>query len=95
MSGSRLHPIDLTLGDEGDVAEIPFSCDDSRPPPVDGESTFRVERVVCMTRTGAGMWYLIKWFGYPAEEASWVHEADADGCREAVADFRKQQTREA
>lgn len=91
---SRTHPIDLTQ-DEDDLSQISFGCDDLFPPPVEvtkeGDEIYRVERIVGLKRTAAGICYLVKWFGYPLDESTLVHETQMGSCAEALAEFRKEQ----
>lgn len=90
--GSRRRPIDLTGADSEDGDGPVISCDDLFPPPVqvteDGTKIYRVERVIGLRRTGGGVLYLVKWFGYPASAATLVHERDMDDCQDAVRAFR-------
>lgn len=53
--------------------------DDSRPPPIDGDEEYLVESILAHRDAPNSMRqpeYLVKWFGYPLEENSWVREAD-------------------
>ncbi|MDR3571292.1 MAG: chromo domain-containing protein [Candidatus Pacebacteria bacterium] len=91
---SRRNPIDLTQ-DEDDLSEVSFGCDDLFPPAVEvteeGDEIYRVERIVGLKRTGAGVYYLVKWFGFPLDDSTMVHESEMGDCAETVADFRKEQ----
>ena len=91
--GSRATPIDLTIDDDVDDMIDDITCDDLHPPATeitaDGDEYFRVERILKVERTGAGVFYYVKWFGYPVSEASWVHETEATDCDDAIAEFRR------
>lgn len=86
--------IDLTGDDDDDDIEM-ITCDDLRPPSVaiahDGVEIFRVERILQMRECPEieGNEYLVKWFGYPVEEASWQPIENLGGCAELLLAFAR------
>ena len=54
-----------------------------------GDRIYRVESIVGIARTTAGLKYRVKWFGYPLAQATWEPESEMGDCWEAVAAFRK------
>jgi len=66
----------------------------TRPPPeaVDDndQGEWEVERVLAKKRVGRGIHFLVKWKGYPNEEASWVAHKDMN-CPELIDEFEQQQ----
>ena len=78
--------IDLTADDDMDCEMEDITCDDLFPPAVDGESEYRVERILnCwqMNETSTH-YYLVKWFGYPLSDATWENETALTNCQETV-----------
>ncbi len=60
-------------------------CNNLYPPPVDGEQEYEVECILDDEYTvDAGQMYLVKWYGYPFEEATWEKESDLHNCGEAL-----------
>lgn len=71
--------------------------DDSlRPPPPDKSQpdVYIVERIIDMRVSAAGRVFLVKWFGYPANEATWIAEQNMDGCEDALTHFLAQRDAE-
>ncbi len=90
---SRSLPIDLTH-DEDDLSQVSFGCEDLFPPPVltteEGDAYYRVERILSMERKAEGNFYLVKWFGYPLEDATIEAESKLMvDCMEALVDFHR------
>ena len=87
---SRRHPIDLTQSED-----VSFTCDDLFPPPVEvtaeGDKIYRVERIVGLKHTAAGVFYMVKWFGWPLDDSTLEHESELEQCADLVAEFRQQQ----
>ena len=56
------------------------------PPPdiVDGQEMYEIESIVKHRRRGRGYQYLVKWKGYPIEEASWEPESSFGEDRELL-----------
>ncbi|KAK6029033.1 chromo' (CHRromatin Organization MOdifier) domain protein [Ostertagia ostertagi] len=50
--------------------------------------SYVVEKILSTRRKGGHREYLIKWEGYPYEEATWEDERDCD-CPEAIAEFHR------
>ena len=84
--------IDLTLDDDLEVEYQYTEIRDNtlRPPPPDDDkpSEYIVERILKEELTAAGWVYLVKWFGSPIEESSWIHETNMN-CEDALAHFQK------
>lgn len=89
MSSPRI-VIDLTLDSEPEIEETYVEIRDNtlRPPAPDHRqpNIFTVERILATRLTAAGRVYLVKWFGYPLVEASWVHETKMQ-CDDALKAF--------
>lgn len=95
MSDSARFIIDLTNDSdvEVDVGEdlwIEIADDTQKPPPPDmnAPDVWTVQRILNTKLTAAGRVYLVKWFGYPIEEATWEHEDNLD-CDAALAQYRQ------
>jgi hypothetical protein len=67
---------------------------DNRPPPEctdpAGDEVYEVERVLAQRGSSRRPEYLIKWKGYPNEDASWVSGSALD-CSDLLAEFRQRQ----
>lgn len=78
--------IDLTDATDCEIED--FTCDDLFPPPVDGASEFRVERILEVRgRIRGQRLFLIKWFGYPYGDCTWETEKHLTNCRDALDSF--------
>jgi hypothetical protein len=69
---------------------------DTRPHGIvgeDGELEYEVEDIMRHKRVGERDWYLVKWMGYPIEEASWVPAANLANAQQALRDFKKRRAR--
>ncbi|CAJ0585676.1 unnamed protein product, partial [Mesorhabditis spiculigera] len=53
----------------------------------EGEGEFVVEKVIDMRTVRGKVEYLLKWQGYPMEEATWEPEANV-ACDELIKDFK-------
>jgi len=68
-----------------------------QPGPGDSDEdseVYEIEKILDAKRGAAGIkgiGYFVKWKGYPDEENSWVHERDAGGAKELIADFWSRQ----
>ena len=71
---------------ENDYEEI--RDDTLRPPPPNTKRPceYRVERILNTKLSAAGRLYMVKWFGYPVAEATWVAERNMQ-CDEALEYF--------
>lgn len=84
--------IDSTTGStpQPDCDMVDVCCDDLYPPPVDGDSEYRVERILDVWQPDENVntfQYLVKWFGYPVSESTWEWEWNLYNCREALTIF--------
>ena len=64
------------------------------PPPQDpilshnpGEAEYEVEKILDSRQCRSKRQFLIKWKGFPIEEASWEPESNLVGCPTLLADF--------
>ncbi len=82
--------IDLTCDSEPEIEETYCEIRDNtlRPPPPDASTpdVFTVERILATRLSAVGRIYILKWFGYPEAESSWVHESQMD-CDDALRKF--------
>jgi hypothetical protein len=76
------HAILLKPYEENDTHGKNFTL----PPPdiVDGQEMYEIESIVKHRRRGRGYQYLVKWKGYPIEEASWEPESSFGEDRELL-----------
>lgn len=69
----------------------------ARPAPAvegnDAEPEWDVEAILNKRTRGRKTYYLVKWHGYPMEEASWEPEDHVANSREAIAEFELRQQR--
>lgn len=74
----------------------PIRDDSLRPPPPDKSQpdVYIVERIIDKRVSAAGRVFLVKWFGYPANEATWIAEQNMDGCEDALTHFLAQRDAE-
>lgn len=85
--------IHLTEASDCDIDDM--TCDDLFPPPVDGASEYRVERILEVRgRVRGERLFLIKWFGYPYDNCTWEPEKNLSGCSDALASFLCSQQRD-
>ena len=63
------------------------------PELIDGVLEYEVERILRERGTRSRKEYLVLWKGYDLSEAEWVPESHLDNAREALADFKADQTR--
>ena len=64
----------------------------SRPPPTaiadsNGDAEWEVDHVTAQRYTGRRMQYLVRWKGYPVEEATWQSRADLAGAADSLRDW--------
>jgi hypothetical protein len=69
----------------------------ARPAPAvegtDAEPEWDVEAILNKRTRGRKTYYLVKWIGYPMEEASWEPEDCVSNAREAIEEFEQRQRR--
>ena len=76
----------LTPYHENDI----YGPNQPRPPPEIDQDTYEVERILRHQKFRDGTYqYLIKWKGYPEDEATWHREADLEGAEKIVTQYKK------
>lgn len=59
------------------------------PSIIDGELEYTVESLLAHECTKKGLWFLVKWTGYPATESTWEPESNLTNCREVLMRYKK------
>ena len=78
----NVSPTTYTLSDyEGQTIEGSFYRQEIQPITRD-DDVYIVERIIRRQRRRDGMWYLVKWLGYPQTSNSWVRRADTQLLRQ-------------
>ena len=76
--------IDLTDATDCEIEDM--TCDGLFPPPVDGASEYRVERILEVRgRIRGQRQFLVKWFGYPYDDCTCEPENSLSNCSSACA----------
>ena len=60
----------------------------------EGEQVYEAEAILRTTIDADGRWYLVKWRGWPENEATWQLERDMSGAQELVQQFQQQHERD-
>ena len=72
----KFYPTTYTLTDSaGNIIEGSFYRQEIEPI-LRQDNTYIVESIVRRRRRNGGMWYLVKWLGYPSSSNSWVARDD-------------------
>ncbi|KAJ1545872.1 hypothetical protein HK096_005848, partial [Nowakowskiella sp. JEL0078] len=61
-----------------------------RPPPIQGK--YVLEQILDSKNVKGEEMYLIKWSGYPKNEATWENSKNLENAKKAIEDFKKKQT---
>ena len=101
VNGQRLFPA-RPVGDDrrgpqapDELEEDPRAGGPASADPTD--ETFEVESILserAAGRRGARREFLVKWAGWPIEQASWVAEKDCSGAQLAIEDFQRRRARQ-
>jgi hypothetical protein len=61
------------------------------PPPIiiDGQEEYEVERIIAKRRFQDQVQYLVKWAGYPIEEAMWLTKEDMKNASDLIKEFEE------
>jgi hypothetical protein len=97
--------IDMIVDDDIEIESAPvhedpdFDCDDLYPPPIDMETnTYRVAKILdykpIIGEPGSS-WFLVKWMGWPVEDATWERQNQLEGAEEVIREFLFMRAREA
>lgn len=89
VTGNERSIVDQRLVDELDkYTEAVAETRESRRPDADDEGNYEVEKILAKRKFGKKMKYLVKYKGYPVEEATWELTKDINA-KELMAEFRK------
>jgi hypothetical protein len=78
--------VDQLLHDQPEVGVI---RETRRPPAVDGENTYEVEKILAKRKFGKTIKYKVKYLGYPESESTW--EPAKNISKEILEEFKKKQ----
>jgi deoxyuridine 5'-triphosphate nucleotidohydrolase len=73
-------------------AEMRGEEDEQTPPPpiiIDGQEEYEVERIMAKRKFQDQVQYLVKWAGYPIEEAMWLTKEEMRNASEVVKEFEE------
>jgi hypothetical protein len=74
------------------AAEMRGEEDQQLPPPpiiIDGQEEYEVERIIAKRRFQDQVQYLVKWAGYPIEEAMWLTKEDMKNASDLIKEFEE------